>query len=302
MLAAAFTTLLFAVSTVCGSRAAAVLGGTIANFSRLCLATVLLALYAHTVGAGIRGAGFVLFAISGAIGFGVGDMALYQALPRLGSRLSSMMVLCLSSPFAALLEWGWLGTDLSGREIVCGVVILAGVGLALAPGGRLHLTGSQVTKGAGFGLLAALCQAVGAAMSRKAFALDAAAGVNVDGLSAAYQRLLGGIVVAALVTVFVKHGEMRALVSGTRGAGRDWKRAWPWLVANAIAGPALGVGCYQWALISAPSGVVLPIVALTPVVIIPFSWHLEGERPGWRSLAGGVLAVLGAAALALKSQ
>jgi len=38
--------------------------------------------------------------------------------------------------------------------------------------------------------------------------------------------------------------------------------------------------------------------AITPLVIIPFSYHLEGERPTLRSLAGGALAVLGAAALA----
>jgi drug/metabolite transporter (DMT)-like permease len=33
-------------------------------------------------------------------------------------------------------------------------------------------------------------------------------------------------------------------------------------------------------------------------VIIPFSFYLEGERPGKRSLLGGAIAVAGAAALA----
>jgi drug/metabolite transporter (DMT)-like permease len=67
---------------------------------------------------------------------------------------------------------------------------------------------------------------------------------------------------------------------------------------NGLAGPALGVSCYQWALKTTPTGVVLPIVALTPIVIIPFSYRVEGERPGNRSLLGGALAVAGAAALA----
>ena len=58
------------------------------------------------------------------------------------------------------------------------------------------------------------------------------------------------------------------------------------------------MSCYQWALKTTPTGVVLPIVAITPLVIIPFSYHLEGERPTFRSLAGGALAVMGAAALA----
>lgn len=299
MLPAALTTILFAASTICGHRSAQFLGGTVANFSRLCLAAVLLAFYAHTAGAGVGGAGFLIFFLSGCVGFGVGDMALFQTLPRLGSRLSSMMVLCLSAPFAALIEWGWLGTDLTRREILCGLVILAGVGLALAPGGGLRLTRQQVTTGAAYGVLAAFCQAIGAVMSRKAFQLAAAAGQNIDGLSAAYQRLLGGIVIAGIFLLVVKRGQPRAMLGlDATDARPGWSRAWPWVLANAICGPALGVSCYQWALKTAPSGIVLPIVALTPVVIIPFSWHLEGERPGWRSYAGGALAVLGAVLLA----
>ena len=47
------------------------------------------------------------------------------------------------------------------------------------------------------------------------------------------------------------------------------------------------------------SGVVLPIVALTPLVIIPFSRYVEGERPTLRSLAGGVVAVVGVVVLRL---
>jgi len=70
------------------------------------------------------------------------------------------------------------------------------------------------------------------------------------------------------------------------------------VLVNGLAGPALGVSCYQWALKTTPTGVVLPIVAITPLVIIPFSYHLEGERPTVRSLIGGALAVTGAAALA----
>jgi drug/metabolite transporter (DMT)-like permease len=68
---------------------------------------------------------------------------------------------------------------------------------------------------------------------------------------------------------------------------------------NGLSGPALGVSCYQWALKTAPTGIVLPIVAITPIVIIPFSRYIEGERPTWRSLAGGLVAVVGAVLLAL---
>jgi len=306
MLAAFLTAVLFSISAVCGNRTAKLLGGTEANFWRMCFAAALLALYAHSLGGGLSGSAFPVLLISGCIGFGIGDMALFQALPRLGSRLSVMLTLCLSSPLAAVIEWLWLGTKLSFAEIVCGLVILAGVALALAPGKQLSLTRQQLAWGLSFGLVAAFCQAVGAVLSRKAFAVATLAGENIDGITAAYQRILGGVAVGALLLLIVKRdsifdtllGGKEPSAQGTTPRSDRWRKAWPWVLANGLAGPALGVSCYQWALKTTPTGIVLPIVAITPLVIIPFSYHLEGERPTFRSLAGGIIAVSGAVALA----
>ncbi len=119
MFAAFITTILFSISAVCGNRAAKLLGGTEAYFWRLVIAAAVLALNSHAFGAGLGGAAFVTFFISGCIGFGVGDQALFQTLPRLGSRHSVMLTLCFSLPMAALLEWLWFGTSLSAAEILC---------------------------------------------------------------------------------------------------------------------------------------------------------------------------------------
>src|SRR5215510_6309346 len=152
MLAAFLTTVLFSISAVCGNRTAKLLGGTEANFWRLCFAAALLAIYGHAFGSGLSGTAFPVLLISGCIGFGIGDMALFQALPRLGSRLSVMLTLCLSSPLAAVIEWFWLRTGLSVAEIVCGLMILAGVALALAPGKQLQPARRQLAWGLSFGL------------------------------------------------------------------------------------------------------------------------------------------------------
>ena len=50
MVAAFLTTILFSLSAVSGRRTAHLLGGTEANFWRLCFATWLLAIYAHGFG------------------------------------------------------------------------------------------------------------------------------------------------------------------------------------------------------------------------------------------------------------
>ena len=302
MLAAFLTTILFSASAVCGNRTAKLLGGTEANFARLCVAAILLAIYGHTLGGGIAGSAFWIFFVSGCIGFGIGDMALFQALPRLGSRLSVLLTLCLSAPLAALIEWRWLHTQLSTAEIVCALVILAGVAVALAPGGHVHIARHDLWWGLSFGLLASFCQALGAVLSRKGFAVAKAAGENIDGITAAYQRILGGVLLGAAVFVVVKYN-LRSPRPDKAGVKEEkqaspWRRAWPLVLINGLAGPALGVSCYQWALKTTPTGVVLPIVAITPIVILPFSFYLEGERPGKRSLLGGAIAVAGAAALA----
>jgi len=305
MLAAFLTTVLFSISAVCGNRTAKLLGGTEANFWRLCFAASLLAIYAHLFSSGLAGSVLPVFFISGCIGFGIGDMALFQALPRLGSRLSVMLTLCLSSPTAALMEWAWLGTGLSGPEIVCGLVILGGVALALAPARNLQQPRREVIWGLSFGLVAAACQALGAVLSRKAFAMARIAGEEIDGITAAYQRILGGVALGAVFLLFVKRDSILDTLMGGPGMGAAaqqpadrWRKAWPWVLLNGLAGPALGVSCYQWALKTTPTGIVLPIVAITPLVIIPFSYHIEGERPTVRSLVGGALAVVGATALA----
>jgi drug/metabolite transporter (DMT)-like permease len=55
----------------------------------------------------------------------------------------------------------------------------------------------------------------------------------------------------------------------------------------------------QWALKTNPTGIVLPVIAITPIVIIPFAHYMEGERPTIRSLIGGVTAVAGVVGLTL---
>ena len=69
------------------------------------------------------------------------------------------------------------------------------------------------------------------------------------------------------------------------------------MIANGLAGPILGVGCYQWALATTPSGIVLPIAATAPLLSIPIALWLEGDRPPRRAIVGGILAVAGCIAL-----
>jgi drug/metabolite transporter (DMT)-like permease len=293
MLPAILTTFLWSVSVVCATRSSRYLGGAAANLARLILGMAFLAMWAHGFGKGLGGAGLSFFLLSGLVGFGLGDVALFEALPRIGSRLTLLLAQSLAAPIGALIEWLWLGTTLSMAQIIAGLVIIAGVSIALAPKNHLHLDRGQLLRGVAFGFLAAIGQAGGAVLSRKAYQLIGQADQHVDGGTAAYQRILGGVLVAAVYFVWLRSRATRSHGAPTR----DWRKAWPWMMANALAGSVLGVSCYQWALATAPSGIVLSVVATLPLVVIPFSWRFEGDRPGLQSVIGGVIAVAGVIAL-----
>lgn len=298
------TTMLFAMSAVSGARATKVMGGTEANFWRLTLATCLLSLYACTYGNGFAGGGFYILFISGCIGFGLGDLALFQAYPRIGSRLTMVLVQTLAAPMAALTEWLWLGQAMTPQQMLCSAIILTGVAIALAPKDHLHIPKNVLIAGVTFGLIAAYGQGFGAVLSRKAYADIAEAGGHIDGISAAFQRIVGGVLVSGLFVLVVKRREILAQLPGAKHpedlpkVNPDrWRKGWYWMVLNGLAGPTLGVSCYQWALLNNGTGVVMPIVALTPLAVIPLAYFIEGERPSKRSLIGGVIAVVGAVAL-----
>jgi drug/metabolite transporter (DMT)-like permease len=299
--AAFLTTVLYSISAVAGARSARALGGVRANFFRLIVALVLLATYAHFFGGGTRGRAFWLFVLSGLVGIGFGDIGLFEAYPRLGPRLTILLVQCLSAPFAALIEWLWLGTVMSWQQLICGAAILAGVAIALGGAREQRTTGRAYFAGIVFAVFGALGNSTGAVLSRKAFARATTAGDSVDGMTAAYQRVLGGILVIAFMYALVRfHGSFVLEKADAQGRSRPdtLRHAWPWVVLNGLAGLTLGVSCYQWALKSQPTGVVLPIVAITPIVTIPFTRYLDGERPSLRSLIGGFVAVAAAIMLA----
>ncbi len=306
VLGAVLATVLFAFSAVSGARVAKLMGGTEANFWRLSLATLFLAGLAHTFGAGLSGDGFYIFILSGCIGFGLGDVSLFQAYPRLGSRLTILIVHCLAAPFAGLVEWLWLGTTLTVPQMLCGVMILVGVAAALAPAHETHEDRRQFGIGIFFAVLGAIGQGGGVVLSRKAYEICALANQPVDGITAAYQRILGGVIISGLALLVVKRQFVlaRAVVTAAPegpSTTEKWRKSGKWIVVNALAGPTLGVSCYQWALKTTPSAVVLPIVALSPLVVMPFARWLEQERPSKRSTLGAVIAVMGAVLLALAS-
>lgn len=301
MLPAFLATLLFAGSVTAAGRTTRALGSDRANFWRIIVATLVLGCWAFSFGFGTGGGAFGWFFLSGIVGFGLGDLALYHSFPRIGPRLAALMVNCLAAPFAAAIEWLWLGTTLSLPQLLCSVAILGGVGVSLFPDRPTSVPAGERWLGIFFGVIAGFGQGYGAVLSRKGFEAVAAADLDLDGGSAAFQRLLGGLLIVLLRAGWLLW--MARLSQNSRGSPAAItpppRGVWPLVLTNGLAGPAIGVACFQWALKTTPAGIVLPITATTPLAVIPFTWVFDGDRPGVRAILGGVVAVLGVIGLTM---
>jgi drug/metabolite transporter (DMT)-like permease len=306
------TVLLWSYCVIATRRSVVQLGENQANVARILVAVVSLGVIAHFWGWGLGGGGLLFFFLSGVVGFGIGDIGLFYALPRIGSRLTLLMAQCLAAPIAGFAEWWWLGTTLSWGQVLAVAIILLGVVIAVGFSGGSGTVGNAGRMtfliGIAFGLLAAVGQGVGAVLSRKAY-VDAAAvdgwvgaegitGGILMGATSGYQRLLGGtlvIVTFYLASLVVKSWRTRARKPYSQESA--WSKG-KYILLTAYSGPVLGIICFQWALASTPSAIVQPIIAMTPLAVLPMTALLEGERPSRQSIIGSVISVGGVILLA----
>lgn len=290
MIPALLTTLLWSCSSVCAARSAKLVGGSTANLLRMLIAAILLGIWAHTFGHGLGSSARWWFFASGLVGFGFGDVAMFAALQRIGPRLTMLLTHCIAAPLATVTEWLWLDSKLGIQQILCAVLILVGVALALAPDRGSKIPRRTFWLGVLFGLFSAMGQGFGSVLSRKANFVAAAAGQSVDGGTAAYERILAGIIIAFLFFLILRKRDEKP-------APGIWPLAWGWIIANALAGPSVGVAVYQWGVATTHTGILMPVVATVPVVTQLLVWWMDGQRPTARTLLGGAVAVAGVIAL-----
>jgi drug/metabolite transporter (DMT)-like permease len=308
MIPALLTTLLWSLCVVAAGRSVAQLGENAANFWRLLLAVVLLGTVAHVWGGGLAGAGLMFFLLSGVVGFGLGDIGGFYALPRIGPRLAVLLSQCGAAPIAGFAEWAWLGTTVRPLQIAAVGLMLVGIVIALAPERGAVRPTPRFWSGVVFGLIAACGQGLGAVLSRRAYqAADLAGEMVADpavsdsillGATAGYQRLVGGMVVVALFFGASQFVRAWHTAPNPRHAADPTANKLGFIAVNALSGPVIGIICFQWALATTPSFIVQPIVAMTPLAVIPFAWWIDGDKPPRRFVIGALVAVAGVIGLA----
>jgi len=227
-------------------------------------------------------------AISGVFGLALGDAFLFQAFIWIGPRLS-MLMMALHPAIAAMLAWAFLGETLSAAQILGMSLTLGGIAwVVLERGGpalQAQLERRDYFLGILFGLGGAAGQALGIVAAKPGLAGDFPA------LSGTWIRMLAAA--AGVWLLALLRGQAGATLQGLRARPKAFK----FILAGAFTGPFLGVTFSLLAIQNAEVGVASTLMALPPVLLLPVSHFIFGERLGWRAVIGTLLAVGGVAML-----
>lgn len=221
---------------------------------------------------------WLLLCLSGAIGIGLGDSAYFAALLRLGERNTILVAETVAPILTLVLAGFWLqewpgGSSLLGMAVVLASLVLALGGESKAP------AGAWPGRGLAWALLAALCQAAGAVLTRQAFV-----SYPLDALLSSLLRLVSGI---AFLGVLFPLRRQRPWPSATPG-----RRAIACLVAGSLLGTLGGIVFQQLAFRHAPAALAQTTLATSVILVMVFQ-RLAGNAVSGRAWLGGLLAVVG---------
>jgi len=288
-LAALATACCWTTSALAFEAAGRRVGSLALNLIRLVPALVLLSLYSWLV----RGVAFPVDAsahawlwlsLSGLVGFTVGDLCLFRAFVRVGARVS-MLLMATVPLLTTVLGLLIMGELLSVRQLLGMLLTVAGISSVALE--RRPDEAGQLRRLPLDGILLALGGAAGQALGLVLSKLGMGA---YDAFAATQIRVLAGIV--GLSVVFTAIGWWPRV----RTALADRPALVPTGI-GAFFGPFLGVSLSLVAIKYTYAGVAATLMALVPVLIIPVSVLLFGEKVSRTAVLGAVVAVAGTALL-----
>ncbi|WBU54593.1 DMT family transporter [Paracoccus sp. SCSIO 75233] len=230
-------------------------------------------------------------AVSGVVGIFLGDTMLFVTLTRLGPRRTGALF-ALNAPMAAVLGWAVLGEELSKLGWMGVFLCAAGVGIAVLgrPGRsgthKFEAVSGNVWIGIGFGLLAALGQAMGSLIARPVME------TGFDPFTGSLIRVAVAVICLALLSSLpIPRVKPRAPLN---------MRVFLLLAGSGIIAMVVGMSLLLFALQGGKVGIVSTLSALSPVFILPVLWIVTGARPSAASWFGAAIATLGMAMIFLR--
>jgi len=306
VLAGLSTAVLWTATAVCFEASSRRLGSLAVNVLRLAVAAMLftalsLVRTGSLLPAGLSQQAWFYLALSGLVGFVMGDVPLFRAFMLIGARLS--MLIYASVPLVtALCGFLFLGESMSGRALAGMALTVAGIAIAVGgkPGRSKDGTGVEARSRRTTGILMAFAGSAGQAAG---LLLGKRGAIGLDSFAATEIRVLAGLL--GFLVVLVAAGQARALRNLLRnaivpgGTARDplqlrsLRRALLVLCLGALLGPFLGVSLGLLSTQLLPAGTAATLMSIVPVSALAFR-----ERTSLVEIVGAFLAVGGVAVLA----
>jgi drug/metabolite transporter (DMT)-like permease len=278
--------LCWAVASLISADVARNIGGLVFNRLRLIFVSIMLILYTTLIDTwgSINYVYLNTIILSGIIGIFLGDTFLFIALQKIGPRRNNILF-SLAAPFTVFFNIFLLGIQMSfinlmGCFIVfIGVVIAIGYGSSKNNNHRWESIQGSITIGITFGILAALCQAIGLIMMKPVLNLGA------DPIASAAIRTTISCIMLSF-TYFLKSESfvskksinssiiIRSLISG-------------------FLGMALGMSLMLVALQKADAGIVATLSSTSPIMTLLLIWLLTKKIPNLGAWFGTILAIIG---------
>ena len=227
-------------------------------------------------------------ALSGLVGFVMGDLLLFQAFVVIGARIS-MLIMALTPPITAFVGWMVLGEVLSPMNWVGMIVTLTGISIVILKREKKEVDSTKrrkITTNYSFtGILlafgGAVGQGVGLVLSKKGMG-------EYDAFAASHIRVITGMIGFAVIILFAKR------------YGKVWKAlqhkpAMKRIALGSLFGPFLGVSFSLLAIQHTQAGIAATIMSIVPVLIIPPAILFFHEKVNWKEIIGAVITVGGVA-------
>jgi len=289
-IAALLTALCWTISGIAYEKAGKEVGSLAVNYIRLILGFIFVSLYS-LVSRGIflpvdaTYHNWIWLSLSGFIGFFLGDLFLFQAYVEVGTRIS-LLIMALSPPLAALLEFIFLKEKLHMLNLLGMFITVMGIAIVILSkeeGEKIKISHSK--KGLIHAFLGSLGQAIGLIISKIGMG-------TYNPLAATQIRIISGFIGFSILIFFLKK------FNEVKIALKD-KKAMQEITIGSLFGPFIGVTLSLLSLQYTTAGISSTISSITPVTIIPFSVFLFKEKVKLKEVLGAVISVIGVAILFL---
>lgn len=289
-IAALLTAVFWTITALAFESASKKVGSLVVNILRLSMALFFLGIYTwfsrglfFPSDASLHG--WIWLALSGLVGFVIGDLLLFQAFVVIGARIS-MLIMSLAPPIAALAGWLILGEKFTLQNTAGMSLTLAGIALVVL--NRTPKPGISGKRGMHFNYpVAGLFLAFGGAAGQGVGLVLSKLGMQeYDAFASSQIRVIAGIIgFAAVFTILGKWGSVRQAFSHIPAMRR--------LTLGAFFGPFLGVSFSLLAIQHTNTGVASTIMSIVPVLIIAPAVLINKEKLRLREVLGALLAVAG---------